>query len=131
MSSNNSGISLIAKIFTLLTIITGASLIGGLILGIFTLIMWVPLAFWESWAAVKLWDWFLVPAGLPHVSIYAFVGIMLVWATLGFYGSSQNMVKKDENGKVKANSVFSHMLGIYIRPALMLGVGYVIKTWLM
>ena len=42
----------------------------------------VPLAAWEGWAVSILWGWFVVPLGVPSLSVWSAAGLALVAALL-------------------------------------------------
>ena len=37
---------------------------------------WV-LTFWSTFVVMKLWGWFMVPIGLPHISFFLVMGMIL------------------------------------------------------
>jgi hypothetical protein len=70
-----------------------------------------------------LWVWFLVPLGLPILSLGQSIGVAMVvgWLT---YQSSSTQTKKEDNGLVL---LFTNFI---FRPLAVLGVGYIVKQFI-
>jgi hypothetical protein len=81
---------------------------------------------WAGYVLSVLWSWFMVTAfGLPHLSIPATIGI----ATIVTYLTHQNHT--DRNDKRPAlDKTIEAALGIALKPALALFVGWVVRLFL-
>ena len=63
--------------------VKGAPLEGDAIHWI-VLLLCIPFAWmWEAFALVKLWSWFLVPAGAPRLGLVTVIGLTLIVFMLG------------------------------------------------
>lgn len=92
------------------------------IFGIAVLIaMVVPISLYYAWATTHLWTWFMVPFGLPPLTILQAWGISLTLGTIRPKIFSQK-VEIDWSNTIVA---------IIIGPPLTLGFGYAIKFWWM
>ena len=50
--------------------------LGGVGIGI---AMMVLSLLWWSWWVYPAWQWFMVPIGVPHISFWQFVGLVVLW----------------------------------------------------
>ena len=72
-----------------------------------------------------MWSWFLVPLGLPEISIPAMFGIVYLWHLL-----SAKMTR-DEFQFESLKDAVTHLLALCIFfPAAMLGFGYLITLFM-
>lgn len=69
-----------------------------------------------------LWVWFLVPLGLPAISIAHSIGIAMIASWLTYQDDAS---KQDEKG-----SGLRLFLLLIVRPLLTLGIGYVAKQFI-
>lgn len=96
-------------------LLTLAAILGGIVL-IFLL------ALWHSFIFTKLWLWFLVPLfGLPEISLAQAYGLMLI---VSFF---KGIPKTDKN-KSKEDKIAEGILAL-IGPAMVLGIGYFVKSY--
>jgi hypothetical protein len=86
----------------------------------------VACALWGGFAASVLWGWFVVPLGVPEVSMLHAVGLMLALRALaGFSGKPQPDKPED---KMVALRVLGRVLAVAIvTPGLALAVGWVVR----
>lgn len=86
----------------------------------------IPLGvMWSGFALSKLWAWFLVPAlGVPQLSIPAAIGLALVVS----YMTYQN-TNADED-KDTTERVINAALMLALKPAIALGLGWVVAQWM-
>ena len=83
-------------------------------------------ALWGGFAASVLWGWFVVPLGVPEVSVLHAMGLTLALRALaGFSGKPQPDKTED---KMVALRKLGHVLGVAtVAPALALAVGWAIR----
>ena len=55
-----------------------ATVLGGAIATVLVPVLAVCLAMWAAWPLWALWGWFLVPLGLPAVTYFHAIGLMLL-----------------------------------------------------
>jgi len=80
---------------------------------------------WAGYVLTILWEWFVVPLfGLPHLTIPAALGLSLV---VGYMTKDGQQMKTGENF---GGAVFKALLGLLLKPAVALGVGWVIRGFL-
>lgn len=89
------------------------------------LIIFIPITLWFAFAATILWGWFIAPVfNVPHLTLAQMWGICL---TLSIMRPRPVFTKKDERpyewGTICRTIVFV--------PAIAIGIGYVIKFWIM
>jgi len=80
---------------------------------------------WAGYVLTVLWGWFVVPLfGLPELTIPAGLGLSLV---VGYMTKDGQQMKTGEDFGV---AVFKALLGLLLKPAVALGVGWVIRGFL-
>jgi hypothetical protein len=78
---------------------------------------------WSGYVLCILWTWFLVPFGLPTMSVSQMVGIHLFWGV--FKGQPH---RHDERSKMDK---FKETLGIaFLCPAFALFIGWIVTLFL-
>ena len=94
--------------------------------GLVALSLAVACALWGGFAASVLWGWFVVPLGVPEVSMLHAVGLMLALRALaGFSGKPQPDKPED---KMVALRALGRVLAVAtITPGLALAVGWVVR----
>ena len=94
--------------------------------GLVALALAVACALWGGFAASVLWGWFVVPLGVPEVSMLHAVGLMLALRALaGFSGKPQPDKPED---KMVALRALGRVLAVAtITPGLALAVGWVVR----
>lgn len=98
-------------------------LIAPIVAVVFVILIVAPLSLYYAWAASILWGWFVVPAfGVQPLSTLQLWGICLF---LSMLRPRFNFAKADPDGWD------SGLTALIIAPPLSLGIGYVIKFWLM
>jgi len=91
---------------------------------IFMVIIFWFVFYFEGYVFIKLWDWFVIPTfGLPKLSIYTAIGIMLL---MGFLSHQLDIKKIFEERTTKEKWVAFVML--FVRPAVFLFLGYIVKV---
>lgn len=94
----------------------------GTLVGAAVLLGMIPILFvcalYHAWVLSYLWEWFMVPLGLPQLTIAQLVGVMFVKAMV-FY--------KVENGV----DLKKHWLTALIVPLFALLVAYIWRFWVM
>ena len=78
----------------------------------------------NGWVLSHLWIWFLVPLGLPVISVAHCIGISMVtsWLTYQYQTS-----KGEEDG----SKVLTNLAIVFIvRPLATLGIGYIVKQYM-
>lgn len=88
------------------------------------LIIYLPLQFYLAWAASTLWGWFMIPLGLPAISILHMWGICL---TLGVMRPRTIFIKKDDRPYDFRGTALTATLA----PGISVAIGAIIKFWLM
>lgn len=82
-------------------------------------IVTLPLALFNAWAAQKMYDWFLLPIhGFPHLNLWHVYGITLL---IGLFSATQTNSKKSFSDSMAA------IVGKIIATLLVLLIGYIIK----
>ncbi len=95
-------------------------ILGYVVLVPVVLALIILLGLYYSWALQILWTWFLVPIGLPNVTIAHMFGIAMFKGLLfAKYAKSD----KGEYGEKVTNAL--------VAPLVALSVGYVIHTYFM
>lgn len=80
---------------------------------------------WRGFVLHILWGWFMVPIfGLPALSVVAAIGVSLVVSFMTF---QYVYAKDDRETAAKIGSVFGITV---LYPALVLGIGYVVKSFM-
>lgn len=90
-------------------------------LGVFFVFI-IPVALYFAWAASHLWIWFLVPLGLPPLSILQIWGIGL---TISMFRP------KIDAEKTNTDNWLGALTAIIVGPPLTLAIGYAIRFWWM
>jgi hypothetical protein len=90
---------------------------------IFMVIILLFSFYFEGYVVMKLWDWFVIPTfGLPKLSIYTAIGIMLLMGLL----THQSDIKKMLEERTTKEKWLAFAL-LFLRPAMFLFIGYVVK----
>jgi hypothetical protein len=94
--------------------------------GLVALSLAVACALWGGFAASVLWGWFVVPLGVPEVSMLHAVGLMLALRALaGFSGKPQPDKPED---KMVALRALGRVLAVAtVAPGAALAVGWVVR----
>lgn len=71
-----------------------------------------------------LWVWFVVPLGLPVISVAHSIGLAMVTGWLTY----QYQTNKKEEDNIKALTEFAILF--IVRPLAVLGVGYIVKQFM-
>jgi hypothetical protein len=87
----------------------------------FILLTSIVLGAYYGWAMSILWSWFMVPIGLPKLSVVTFMGIFTIKSLLF---TKEKALKPKDYTK-------DDYIGILIAPLAALLMGYLIKTFLM
>ena len=84
-----------------------------------TLFVLVPLLLlWQGWAMSTLWGWFVVPLGLPIISVAEAAGLCLVASVL--------RMRRTGNS---SSDRFEAIAGSIIFPLVSVVIGWIIKTF--
>jgi hypothetical protein len=75
---------------------------------------------WDGFAMYKLWGWFAVPVGAPHLSLAHVIGLSLLAGI--FVGTNRLRPNKATKGDWK-----EAVAQLVLAPAFAIGLGYVIK----
>ena len=96
------------------------------VFGLVALSLAVACALWGGFAASVLWGWFVVPLGVPEVSMLHAVGLMLALRALaGFSGKPQPDKPED---KMVALRALGRVLAVAtVAPGAALAVGWVVR----
>lgn len=70
-----------------------------------------------------LWVWFVVPLGLPVISVAHCIGIAMVSSWLTY----QHQTTKEED---KEKALENLLIVFIIRPLAVLGIGYIVKQFM-
>lgn len=93
-----------------------------------SLIIWVisvPCSIFRAWIMTIVWAWFLVPLGLPPVSIPMMFGIGYMWALL-----NAKMTKEQFEFDNLRDGII-HVTGICVfHPLLILGFAYLVTLFI-
>ena len=108
------------------SILLGLLVIVGVIVAIavfFAIV--IGLSIYRGWALSYLWQWFMVPIGLPALSVPQCIGVALVitFLTHQYYREPED--KRTDNEKITAGVIT--VLG----PLVTLGFGWCVKQYLM
>ena len=85
--------------------------------------IWYPTVIvWHAFAFIKLWGWFAVPAlGVEPIGVVSAIGLIMIAAFLTRHENGYDMVA--DKG-LRYAVIFS-----FIRPALTLGLGYIVHLF--
>jgi hypothetical protein len=97
-------------------------LLGAPVAVIFVLLFAVPISLYYAWAASILWGWFLVPFGLPPLTI------LQIWGICLFLSMLRPRIKTDQQNK---DEIGSALMALALSPLISLALGYAIKFWWM
>lgn len=79
------------------------------------------LSLWSAFAASTIWQWYLVPEGLPSLPVWAVFGGLLVYNTL----KGVRYRKKDERPPVDQLSDYGgHLLACAVAPVMFLAAAW-------
>lgn len=79
-----------------------------------------------GWAVSKLWGWFLVPLGVPAITVLHGLGISMFMAVF-----KQYVPKQKEKGKdTSIPALIGEILGILLRPLLPVLVGWIVVQFM-
>jgi len=88
-------------------------------------LVWVvAVAIVNGWAVSILWGWFLVPLGLPQISIPHAMGLVVLITMLFYHRNNNN---NDDENKYK---VVGEIIGFTARPFFALLFGFIIKQFM-
>lgn len=88
-------------------------------LGVLYLCAAAPLAVWEAFALTQLWFWFLVPLGVPAITLAQGVGISLIAAIL---------THQIPRGEADDEHILTVLAVHLVMPPVALLIGWVAKT---
>jgi hypothetical protein len=80
----------------------------------------IPLTLLRGWILLIFWNWFILPLGAPHISLFHSLGISLV---LNYMIDNENKTKDVEDKVELAISLIS-------RPFFILLLGWIIKSFI-
>jgi hypothetical protein len=83
------------------------------------LVLYLPLGLFNAWALQKMYQWFLVPFGAPHVNVWEVWGVYLLISRLIFHSEDDK-----DNKKIK---IWSGVVSGVFATLLMLLIGYFLK----
>lgn len=95
--------------------------LGGIIL---LAVLIASIAVLRGWVLSILWAWFLVPMGLPPISIPYAIGISLVFGML-----AKDSYSKSDDDDTREDTI-KRLVGIYVAPLLILFIGWIVKQFL-
>lgn len=85
----------------------------------------LPLAAWKGWVLVQLWTWFMVPLGVPGMTIWHAAGLatLVGWMTdsAAYYANAH---RDDDKRRPVEKFMFGLVVGVFV-PLLSWGVGAV------
>ena len=70
-----------------------------------------------------LWSWFIIPFGLPQLSIAHAIGVGMVMSFLTYQHQTSTEADKEKAG-------INLVVVLIIRPLAILGVGYIVKQFM-
>ena len=86
----------------------------------------VACALWGGFAAATLWGWFVVPLGVPEVSVLHAMGLTLALRALaGFSGKPQPA--KHEDKMVALRKLGDVLAWAAVAPGAALAIGWVVR----
>jgi len=85
-------------------------------------ILFVPLLLTHAWIFKTMWIWFLVPLGAPIISLWAAVGLKLVYSVV-----SKTTDSNDEKSEVMLRKMFTNLIVKFS----FLGMGAIVYYWIM
>lgn len=96
-----------------------------IVYAILTIVALIPGVIYLGFVFSYLWLWFIVPLGVPAISVAHAVGLGLLKGFM-FY----RMQRKEESKDAKKNfaTTFAYF---FIVPTISLGLGYVVANWFM
>ena len=77
----------------------------------------------------QLWGWFVIPLGLPPITMWHAYGVSLLFNFMCPYLDTADLAKKD--GITSGELVGKALMLLVFRPALVLLFGYLVHTYLM
>lgn len=101
---------------------------------LFILVTFIPKMIWGGYVAQKMWGWFLVPLGVPSISIPVALGLMTVIPFITGSSSIQTTLldvpKKVADDDQSTWDLFSKQLMGWLLPAFVLLEGWILTHWL-
>ena len=85
----------------------------------------VGFSIYRGWALSYLWQWFMVPIGIPTLSVPQCIGITLVVSFLTHQYYREPEDKRETSEKIAAGVI------LILGPLLTLGFGWRVKQYLM
>ena len=118
MASNDTDTETLAKVL-------GIVLFPILMTIIFLLLL--PVNLLEAWVLKLMYEWFIVPFGLPIISFWHFVGITLFVSLVHLYFKD---TYRNYDRDVKANKLIKAYFVKLMTMLLILGLGYFVQGWM-
>lgn len=104
------------------TEIAGLKLLAIPTIIVLLLILFIPIGLFNAWVTQKLYNWFLLPLGTPHLNLWHVWGISLIINRFT-YTTSKDDNSEDAKKKLGKSIFTGLILGV-----LALLIGYVLKS---
>lgn len=86
--------------------------------------MVTPSIIWQGYVLTRLWAWFVVPMGAPHLSLMSAVGASII------VNMFREKASADKETPELKKSLTDHVLQGYVGPLLRLAFGWAAHSWL-
>jgi hypothetical protein len=89
-----------------------------MLFSVMMLVMWVPVALFQGYSIVMLWQWFIMPLGFSALNIKTAIGASLII----------NLLTSHLNEMKSKDDLLNHMFYWITGQVLILAAGYIVKT---
>ena len=101
------------------------TVIGGCLIGVpLVIVVAVASALLDGWAISRLWAWFLVPLGVPAITIVHAIGISLLFSLFKPHVSSSSDKKKG------LAVLLGTLIAAFLVPLLAVGMGWIVVQFM-
>lgn len=97
--------------------------------GCWVLVTLLPAAMWSAYVATRLWTWFAVPLGAPHLTVARAMGLSLIVGMYRYSGSTSD-AEKDVESKTGGQIIGGWLGKAALIPALVLLFGWIYQQFL-
>lgn len=113
----NGFLEIICGLFDLL-ILAVPIIFSLLLFSVLMIVMWVPVAIFQGYSLVLLWQWFIIPIGVPILTLKSAIGVSLII----------NLLTAHLNEISTKQEILDHAFYWFVGQLLILSAGYIVKT---
>jgi hypothetical protein len=95
---------------------------------VISLLLVFPLAAWKGWVLVRIWAWFVVPLGVPALTVWHAAGLSLLVGWLA--DSSAYFANTSEDKRSRAEKFVTSVTLSVLTPLLTWGMAAVFHSWM-